>query len=374
MIKRTFQHFYRTGGLSVLVSGVILATFWMANTANASSPLKGLFAGPPPTMINYQGTVHVGGSPFTGQGYFKFAIVDNSSGDGSTNYWANDGTGSGEPGTAVPLLVEGGLFNVLLGDTGLTGITEPLDETVFSETETYLRVWFSTNPGGPFEALEPNQRIASVAYALRAKFAENGPGGRRVPPGAVMFFDLASCPEGWTEMTDAQGRTLVGLPSNGTLGGTVGSALGDRENRSHTHSVNPPAFNSSTAGNHSHTVNPPNTGTTSGGSHSHQVFSFDGSTWTAGSGTGIVTWTTQRVSIASGSGFRSLGRTGAGSWNSSTGGSHSHSVNIGPFSSFSAGSHSHTVNVPNTTSSSASTSDAMPYLQLLTCKKDDPID
>jgi hypothetical protein len=371
MIKRTLQHLYRTGGLSLLLMGLMLAAFWMANTASASSPMQRLFAGPPPTMVNYQGTVHVDGSPFTGPGYFKFAIVDSATGDGSTNYWANDATGSGEPGTVVPLIVEGGLFNVLLGDTGLTGVSELLDDTVFSETDTYLRVWFSTNPGGPFEALEPNQRIASVPYALRAKYAESAPPGEgAVPAGAVMFFDLASCPEGWTEMADAQGRTLVGLPSSGTLGGTVGSALSDIEDRGHTHTVDPESFDSSAVGGHSHFVDPPSASTSSSGSHSHEVLSFDGSTWSAGSGTQIVTWASGGVASSSSASFRPLGRSFAGSWSSSTASSHSHSFNGPSTQSTDDGSHSHTIDVPDTNSSSALTSSTMPYLQLLACKKD----
>ena len=47
----------------------------------------------------------------------SIAIVDAGTGDGTVNYWANDGTASGEPGAAVELAVREGLFNVLLGDT-----------------------------------------------------------------------------------------------------------------------------------------------------------------------------------------------------------------------------------------------------------------
>ena len=52
-----------------------------------------------------------------------------------------------------------------------------------------------------------------------------------VPSGAVMFFNLASCPSGWTALSAAQGRYLVGLnPGNG-LGTVVGQALTNLENR-----------------------------------------------------------------------------------------------------------------------------------------------
>src|SRR3989344_434292 len=61
-----------------------------------------------------------------------------------------------------------------------------------------------------------------------------------VSSGAVMFFNLSSCPSGWTEFTDARGRYLVGLPSGGTLGDTTGTALTNLENRAvgqHGHPV-----------------------------------------------------------------------------------------------------------------------------------------
>ena len=70
------------------------------------------------------------------------------------------------------------------------------------------------------------------------------------PAGAVMFFNLATCPPGWAELVGARGRYLVGLPSGGTLAEEVGTALTAGENRpvgQHGHAVNDPG--------HSHTVN-----------------------------------------------------------------------------------------------------------------------
>ncbi len=64
------------------------------------------------------------------------------------------------------------------------------------------------------------------------------PGG--VPAGFVGYFNLSSCPSGWSALTAAQGRYLVG---GGTVGATVGTALSDQENRAvgqHNHTVNDP--------------------------------------------------------------------------------------------------------------------------------------
>jgi hypothetical protein len=60
------------------------------------------------------------------------------------------------------------------------------------------------------------------------------------PAGAVMHFDLPSCPAGWSDFDAGRGRYLVGMPVGGTPGAAVGTALSDKENRAtgqHTHSV-----------------------------------------------------------------------------------------------------------------------------------------
>jgi hypothetical protein len=70
-----------------------------------------------------------------------------------------------------------------------------------------------------------------------------GQDGGGLPAGAVSFFALEACPVGWSEFLAAQGRYLVGLPPNGTLGAEVGVALVDQEDRpvgAHTHGVNDP--------------------------------------------------------------------------------------------------------------------------------------
>jgi hypothetical protein len=64
--------------------------------------------------------------------------------------------------------------------------------------------------------------------------------GDSIPTGAVTAFNLPSCPTGWSELTDARGRYIVGMPSGGTLAAVIGTALSDEEDRAagtHTHSV-----------------------------------------------------------------------------------------------------------------------------------------
>lgn len=83
--------------------------------------------------------------------------------DGTTTYWSNDGSssGGGEPETGVSLSVKQGLFNVLLGDTSLENMTEPLEAEGFEGTECYLRVWFSMD-GESYQQLSPDRRVAAM--------------------------------------------------------------------------------------------------------------------------------------------------------------------------------------------------------------------
>lgn len=51
-----------------------------------------------------------------------------------------------------------------------------------------------------------------------------------VEAGAIVYYDSA-CPSGWTEYTALQGRYAVGVPSGGSVGTAVGTALSNGENR-----------------------------------------------------------------------------------------------------------------------------------------------
>jgi len=159
--------------VTILLSlAVVLAILLSVGGLATAGPLaRPYLQGGAPTVVSYQGQVTVGGSPYTGTGYFKFAVVNAA---GNTTYWSNDGTsvGGGQPAKAVPLAVSNGLFNVLLGDTSLTNMTQALNAAVFNGTDRYLRVWFSSD-GSTFTQLSPDRRIASVPYALQAEEAKN---------------------------------------------------------------------------------------------------------------------------------------------------------------------------------------------------------
>ena len=63
-----------------------------------------------------------------------------------------------------------------------------------------------------------------------AAFAEE------IPKGMVAFFSGTDCPSGWSAPDYPRGRLILGTTEAGWVGQTFGfPALGDREDRQHTH-------------------------------------------------------------------------------------------------------------------------------------------
>lgn len=159
-----------------------------------------------PSLLSYQGRVAVGTVNFDGSGQFKFALVN---ANGSTSYWSNDGSSAAgsEPTAAVTLNVNKGLYGVLLGDTTLTNMSV-IPASVFTNTDVRLRVWFNDGTNGA-QLLAPDQRIASVGYAMMAG---------SVPDGSITTAKLASGAIGSTQL--ASGITLGGT-TTGTFSGNL---------------------------------------------------------------------------------------------------------------------------------------------------------
>lgn len=163
-----------------------------------------------------------------------------------------------------------------------------------------------------------------------------GEGGDIIPTGAIMPFNLTSCPTGWAEFALGRGRTIVGTPSGGALSVAVGDALKDQEERAH-----------------SHDVNPPKTSTTSAGEHNHIWAKYSGAskTWTSGDNKEIGDWDDGMDS--DGKGNYPMHRnddTGSGTFRTNEAGAHLHSVDIGVVESTEVAS-------------------TLPYVQLLMCEK-----
>lgn len=157
----------------------------------------------PPAEIDYQGKVLVNDLPFTGTGYFKFAIENE---DGSANFWANDGTAVGEPSGFVTNAVVNGVFSTVLGAAPMAA----LSPTAFGlDTSLYLRVWFSTTGSG-FSEMLPAQKVVSAPYALNAGLV----GGLTVTE--VQDNSVAAATNAITLAGD-----VTGPPHNNSLGTSV---------------------------------------------------------------------------------------------------------------------------------------------------------
>lgn len=196
-----------------------------------------------PQIINYQGRITSNGAPFTGNGQFKFALV---SSDGATSYWSNDGTSTtgDEPASAVTLPVASGLYVAPLGDTAIGGM-QAVSPGVFGNSNVFLRVWFNDGTNGS-QLLSPDQRVASVGYAMMAAGVQSGaittamiaPGAvtaeklaadSSIPPGTVVAFAGTSAPAGWAL---CNGQELDGTQPQyaalfSAIGQTYGAGTGD---------------------------------------------------------------------------------------------------------------------------------------------------
>ncbi|MGD9780634.1 MAG: hypothetical protein AB7V14_00625 [Kiritimatiellia bacterium] len=132
---------------------------WLAGLVLLLAVL-GVYADPPPEF-DYQGKILVDDVPLTGPGYFKYAIANE---EGTTNFWAHDGTPAGEPATFITNDCHNGVFSAIIGGAPMGDV----DPAIFAlNTSLYLRVWFSAD-GATFNEMLPAQDLLSAPYALNA--------------------------------------------------------------------------------------------------------------------------------------------------------------------------------------------------------------
>jgi hypothetical protein len=176
-----------------------------------------------------------------------------------------------------------------------------------------------------------------------------------VPSGAVMFFDLEACPVGWTELTAAHGRVLIGLTPDGEPGVPQGRALQGLEDRSHIHDADQSSLSIGEGGSHAHDVVQPMASRTSeAGNHGHRL-ALTSMVYSRARGT----WVAQNLT--------------PNHWHqtSSPMGNHSHALNQGILTASSdSGAHAHEPEAMHMTFEQARTKNVIPYMQLRVCRKD----
>lgn len=126
-----------------------------------------------PKIINYQGRL-TDENDVLYDGtivYMKFEIYDSLSG-GSELWSSDEDNGGGSETCGVTVEPESGVFNVLVGDTGLSYMAD-LDQD-FNTVSYYLQLKVQEGAQCPvaegnYETLSPRQRIVSSGYAINAE-------------------------------------------------------------------------------------------------------------------------------------------------------------------------------------------------------------
>ena len=144
-------------------------------------------------------------------------------------FWSNDGsgTGGGEPGQAVPLLVNQGLFSVNLGDTSLSNMTAVIPPSIFTNSDVRLRIWFSDGVVA-FQRFYPDQRLTAAGYAMMAANVPDGAiTGTKLAPGAVSPSAVAANAVSSVNIVDGSitANKLAPDVASLLLGPPVGSAI-----------------------------------------------------------------------------------------------------------------------------------------------------
>jgi hypothetical protein len=109
------------------------------------------------------------------------------------------------------------------------------------------------------------------AGAYQAAAGNHTHAGGAVPQYAIIMTNQASCPAGFTEYTPAAGRAIVGVPAGGTVAGTVGTALTNLQDRTHSHSFSAAAGTGPSSNGRNVPDNPQENDTMPFMSHTHSV-------------------------------------------------------------------------------------------------------
>jgi len=192
-MKKLFAHRVLFGAALVALAGAIAARAQV------------------PGIVTYQGRVTSHGTNFTGSGNFKFALLN---GVGGQSLWSNDGSSANgsEPIRFTSVPVNEGLFNVQLGDTGLSNMTV-IPVSVFTNGDVLLRIWFDDGTSG-IAQLTPDQRLTSAGYAMRAANVVDGAiTGTQLAPG---FWNATNFPP--DSVTSAQLADTLALGATNVTG------------------------------------------------------------------------------------------------------------------------------------------------------------
>jgi microcystin-dependent protein len=236
-------------GLKMFLSLALTAT---AGFAGALVWMRGAGAEGIPTAptLQYAGTLIDNGMPVSGMRTVNVSL------------WSQPDNGTQLCTTSdVAVAVTGGRFRVPL-DACLDQVRA--QPNLWVQVSSGASSWPRTKLGAAPYAIEA-ERATAAGGALAAQLAQltqaTQQAATAIPAGAVMAFDLGACPTGWTELAEAQGRTIVGAQARAAGG------LSARPARS-TGGAEAVALSADQLPAHKHTlvdrghVHPPSTGAT----------------------------------------------------------------------------------------------------------------
>jgi hypothetical protein len=184
----------RTGVLMTLIAGMSAGAFFVGRAFAGGAPTKG--------AVIYSGTLEdVNGTRLSGERPIEIKLWSAASGGANALCTTN----------SQKLTLTAGRFSITLPDACVESI------------RTYPDLWAEVLVEG---ASLGRTKLGAVPYALEADRASGAVGSlaqQVVPAGAVMPFDLAACPPGWSEFAPARSRTIIGVGPGLTRGSAVGS-------------------------------------------------------------------------------------------------------------------------------------------------------
>jgi hypothetical protein len=227
-------------GTTVMVALALTAASGVATMSIERARAAGVPTAP---TLQYAGTLIDNNVPVTGMRTINVSLWTQADG-GAQVCTTND----------APVTVTGGRFRVPL-DACLDQVrTQPnLWVQVSSGTTAFARTKLGAAPyaieaeragaaGGALamQLMQLTQQVQQLQQARPTPTPTPTPAPAAVPAGAVMAFDLDACPSGWSELTAAPGRCIVGADgahAASSQGGSDTVTLSVDQMPAHSHGV-----------------------------------------------------------------------------------------------------------------------------------------
>ncbi|MDC3335901.1 pentapeptide repeat-containing protein [Opitutales bacterium] len=120
--------------------------------------------------LAHNGHISVNGTPYSGNGSFKFSIVDQN----ESILWNHDESLTSEPTGAISLNVNNGFYSVFLGDLNISGMSALPASALRNTDKAYLKIWFDEGDG-TFEQIGSSMALGASPFALISELSRGSP-------------------------------------------------------------------------------------------------------------------------------------------------------------------------------------------------------